>query len=455
MSERLVDVKNLQVDFKTEEGWFNAVKNVSFHIEAGQVLGLVGESGSGKSVTAKSLMQLNSNNAIYRAPSQINLYNSGQSVPVLQLRSPKALRQLRGGLISMIFQEPMASFAPAISLGKQMVETIQLHLGFGKHEAEQEAIHWLGQVGLTEPERRLRQYVHELSGGMRQRVMIATALSTKPRLLIADEPTTALDVTIQAQVLDLLLELRQRFGMAMLFITHDLGVIGKVADALCVMQSGQIVEEGPAKKTLLTPSHEYTKRLLAAVPSLKKLQLNREGVTKSSEQKPWSSLVKVKDLDIVYESSAGLLKRSSFTAVSAANFEIPTGRIIGLVGESGSGKTSLGRALLKAIPFQAGSIHYQFKDEKFDLNDLSGSSLKAFRQHAQMVFQDPYGSLNPRLTVRDIIAEPLEAMQLTQNRNETDVRVREIATRCRLDLEHLRRFPHAFSGGQRQRISIA
>ena len=455
MSERLVDVKNLQVDFKTEEGWFNAVKNVSFHIEAGQVLGLVGESGSGKSVTAKSLMQLNSNNAIYRAPSQINLYNSGQSVPVLQLRSPKALRQLRGGLISMIFQELMASFAPAILLGKQIVETIQLHLGFSKHEAEQEAIHWLGQVGLTEPERRLRQYVHELSGGMRQRIMIATALSTKPKLLIADEPTTALDVTIQAQILDLLLELRQRFGMAMLFITHDLGVIGKVADALCVMQSGQIVEEGPVKKTLLTPSHEYTKRLLAAVPSLKKLQLNREGVTKSSEQKPWSSLVKVKDLDIVYESSAGLLKRSSFTAVSAANFEIPTGRIIGLVGESGSGKTSLGRALLKAIPFQAGSIHYQFKDEKFDLNDLSGSSLKAFRQHAQMVFQDPYGSLNPRLTVRDIIAEPLEAMQLTQNRNETDVRVREIATRCRLDLEHLRRFPHAFSGGQRQRISIA
>ena len=403
MSERLVDVKNLQVDFKTEEGWFTAVKNVSFHIEAGQVLGLVGESGSGKSVTAKSLMQLNSNNAIYRAPSRINLYNSGQSVPVLQLRSPKALRQLRGGLISMIFQEPMASFAPAISLGKQMVATIQLHLGLSKHEAEQEAIHWLGQVGLTEPERRLRQYVHELSGGMRQRVMIATALSTKPKLLIADEPTTALDVTIQAQVLDLLLELRRRFGMAMLFITHDLGVIGKVVDALCVMQSGQIVEEGPVKKTLLTPSHEYTKRLLAAVPSLKKLQLNREGVTKSSEQKPWSSLVKVKDLDIVYESSAGLLKRSSFTAVSAANFEIPTGRIIGLVGESGSGKTSLGRALLKAIPFQAGSIYYQFKDEKFDLNGLSGSSLKAFRQHAQMVFQDPYGSLNPRLTVRDII----------------------------------------------------
>jgi ABC-type microcin C transport system duplicated ATPase subunit YejF len=355
----------------------------------------------------------------------------------------------------MIFQEPMASFAPAISLGKQMVETIQLHLGFGKHEAEQEAIHWLGQVGLTEPEQRLRQYVHELSGGMRQRVMIATALSTKPRLLIADEPTTALDVTIQAQVLDLLLELRQRFGMAMLFITHDLGVIGKVADDLCVMQSGQIVEEGPVQKTLLTPYHEYTKRLLAAVPSLKKLQLKREGATKSSEQEPRSSLVKVKDLDIVYESSSGLLKRSSFTAVSAANFEIPTGKIIGLVGESGSGKTSLGRALLKAIPFQTGSIIYQFKDDKFDLNGLSGSSLKAFRQHAQMVFQDPYGSLNPRLTVRDIIAEPLEAMQLTQNRNETDLRVREIATRCRLDLEHLRRFPHAFSGGQRQRISIA
>ena len=200
MSERLVDVKNLQVDFKTKEGWFTAVKNVNFHIETDQVLGLVGGSSSGKSVTAKSLMQLNSNNAIYRSPSQINLYNSGQSVPVLQLRSSKALRQLRGALISMIFQEPMASFAPAISLGKRMVETIQLHLGFSKHEAEQEAIHWLGQVGLTEPEWRLRQYVHELSEGMRQRVMIATALTTKPRLLIADEPTTALDVTIQAQV---------------------------------------------------------------------------------------------------------------------------------------------------------------------------------------------------------------------------------------------------------------
>jgi len=200
MSERLVDVKNLQVDFKTKEGWFTAVKNVNFHIETDQVLGLVGGSSSGKSVTAKSLMQLNSNNAIYRSPSQINLYNSGQSIPVLQLRSSKALRQLRGALIFMIFQEPMASFAPAISLDKRMVETIQLHLGFSKHEAEQEAIHWLGQVGLTEPEWRLRQYVHELSEGMRQRVMIATALSTKPRLLIADEPTTALDVTIQAQV---------------------------------------------------------------------------------------------------------------------------------------------------------------------------------------------------------------------------------------------------------------
>jgi ABC-type oligopeptide transport system ATPase subunit len=221
------------------------------------------------------------------------------------------------------------------------------------------------------------------------------------------------------------------------------------------MQSGQILEEGSVQKTLLTPSHEYTKRLLAAVPSLKKLQLRRSEVSKTNEDDQLKPLVKVQNLDIVYESSAGFLKRSSFTAVSQVNFEIPRGKIIGLVGESGSGKTSLGRALLKAIPFQTGSIHYQFKHEKFDLNALKGPLLKAFRQHAQMVFQDPYGSLNPRLTVRDIIAEPLEAMQLTQSRSETDMRVRKIATRCRLDLEHLRRFPHAFSGGQRQRISIA
>ena len=457
MSAPLLQVQNLQVDFKTEEGWLTAVSDVNFELEVGQVLGLVGESGSGKSVTAKSLMQLNSVNAVYRAGSSVLLHHQNQTIPVLQLRSARALRQLRGGLISMIFQEPMASFAPAIPLGKQMIETLQLHLGLHRHAAEQEAIRWLGLVGLTEPERRVRQYVHELSGGMRQRAMIATALSTQPKLLIADEPTTALDVTIQAQILELLLDLRQRFQMAMLFITHDLGVIGKVADHLCVMQSGEIVEAGPVRETLLTPKHDYTRRLLAAVPSLLRLRNRAQEIEASSpaEERQTQPLVVAEDVMIRYESSAGLLKRMHFTAVERASFQIPQGQIVGLVGESGSGKTSLGRALLKAIPFQAGSVKYAFADQSFDLAQIPSTSLKAFRQRAQMVFQDPYGSLNPRLTVRDIIAEPLEAMKLTQSRQETDQRVREMAARCKLDLEHLRRFPHAFSGGQRQRISIA
>lgn len=277
--------------------------------------------------------------------------------------------------------------------------------------------------------------------------MIAMALSTKPKLLIADEPTTALDVTIQAQVLDLMLELRDEYGMAMLFITHDLGVISKIADNVTVMKKGEVVEAGTAERVLFTPQHDYTKRLLDALPHL-------DDLPPPPAHKP-DSLISVRDLSITYPLSGKGRKSESFTAVKNIDMELPEGQIIGLVGESGSGKTSLGKALLGAAPISGGEVEYHKTEKPILFGAKKKLKRKRLGRTAQLVFQDPYSSLNPRMTVRDIIAEPLEAMGLTKNREETDKRVIEVAKRCHIDVTHLRRFPHAFSGGQRQRISIA
>lgn len=446
INKNLLEIRDLSIDFNTDEGLMRAVDNLSLSIAHGEVMGLVGESGSGKSITAKSIMRLTPGNAIIQHPSQIILNHGAQETNVLKLRG-RDLRLVRGGAVSMIFQEPMASFAPAIRISDQIIQTMQIHLGYDKAQARRAGITLFERVGIHSPEKCFDQYVFELSGGMRQRAMIAMALSTKPKLLIADEPTTALDVTIQAQVLDLMMELREQFGMAMLFITHDLGVVSKIADNVTVMQGGKVVESGTAEQVLFQPQARYTKRLLDALPHL-------DNLPAAPIHTP-EALLSIKNLSVSYPISGNGRKMSLFQAVKNITLDLPTGQIIGLVGESGSGKTSLGKAILGAAPISSGSVEYHHTKKKVKFGVNNAIKRKRLARTAQLVFQDPYSSLNPRMTVRDIIAEPLEAMKLTKTRQETDARVIEIAKRCHIEVEHLRRFPHAFSGGQRQRISIA
>lgn len=442
----LLELRNLTIDFHTDEGMLRAVDNLSLNIRPGEVMGLVGESGSGKSITAKSIMRLAPGNAVVQSPSEIILNHNDQDVQVLKLKN-KDLGLVRGGAVSMIFQEPMASFAPAIRISDQIIQTMQIHMGYDKQQARRAGIELFERVGIVDPAQRFEQYVFELSGGMRQRAMIAMALSTKPKLLIADEPTTALDVTIQAQVLELMMELREQMGMSMLFITHDLGVVSKIADNVTVMQRGKVVEAGSSEQVLFNPQHSYTKRLLDALPHL-------ENLPEAPEHTP-APLLSIRDLSISYPSSANNRKAECFKAVNNVSLDLPEGQIIGLVGESGSGKTSLGKAMLGAAPISSGEVEYHHTKKKVKFGATKAVKRKRLARTAQLVFQDPYSSLNPRMTIRDIIAEPLEAMNLTKSRAETDQKVIEVAKRCHLEVAHLRRFPHAFSGGQRQRISIA
>lgn len=442
MNSNLLEIRNLGIDFNTDEGLVRAVDGIDLNIRPGEVMGLVGESGSGKSITAKTIMQLLPGNAIIQPQSQLRIQHDSQNIDILKLRG-RDLRKVRGDLVSMIFQEPMASFAPAIRIGDQIVQTMQIHLGYSRDKARRAGIELFERVGIADSARRFDQYVFELSGGMRQRAMIAMALSTKPKLLIADEPTTALDVTIQAQVLELMRELREEMGMAMLFITHDLGVISKIADNVTVMRKGKVVEAGNADQVLFQPQHHYTQRLLAALPHL-------DNLPEAPTEKP-KPMLSIKNLSISYPLGGSEM----FTAVKNISLDLPEGQIIGLVGESGSGKTSLGKALLGAAPISGGSVEYHNTKKKVHFGANKRLKRKRLSKTAQMVFQDPHSSLNPRMTVRDIIAEPLEAMKLTSSREETDRRIIEVAKRCHIEVEHLRRFPHAFSGGQRQRISIA
>ncbi|MFT5720100.1 MAG: peptide/nickel transport system ATP-binding protein [Motiliproteus sp.] len=446
MHSHLLDIQDLSIDFNTDEGLVRAVNGINLSIRPGEVMGLVGESGSGKSITAKSIMRLLPGNAIIQPQSQLRIRHDNHDIDILKLRG-RDLRKVRGDWVSMIFQEPMASFAPAIRIGDQIVETMQIHLGYSRDQARRVGIELFERVGIADPARRFDQYVFELSGGMRQRAMIAMALSTQPKLLIADEPTTALDVTIQAQVLELLLELREQMGMAMLFITHDLGVISKIADNLIVMRKGDVVEAGNADQVLFRPQHPYTQRLLAALPHL-------DNLPEAPKKQP-QPLLSIKNLSVSYPLGGGNRKQELFTAVKNISLDLPEGQIIGLVGESGSGKTSLGKALLGAAPISEGTVEYHGTKKKVHFGANKRLKRKRLSKTAQMVFQDPHSSLNPRMTIRDIIAEPLEAMKLTSGRAETDQRVIEIAKRCHIEVAHLRRFPHAFSGGQRQRISIA
>ena len=431
----LLEISNLSIQFRVRKSEFAAVKNLNLSINENQIAGLVGESGSGKSVTAMSIMRLLPEPKAQYSPESSILF-SGEEV----LKAPsKTLRRIRGNEISMIFQEPMTSLNPYHRVGDQIVESIQLHKAQSKKSAISEAKTLMTLVEIAEVDRRFSSYPHELSGGQRQRIMIAMALANKPKLLIADEPTTALDVTIQAQILDLMTKLKDEVGMSILFITHDLGLIEKFSETITVMQEGRVVEQGVTKEIFANPQHAYTQKLINAEPSAKKELL--------VSAKP---LISVSKLDVFYPlPKKTFLKKEFFHAVKDVSFSIPKNSTIGLVGESGSGKSTLGKALAGLIAYR-GSVAYQGND----IGNLTSKELKFLKKDIQIIFQDPYGSLSPRMTVGEIVGEGLN-VHFSLNKKEKEERIADCLNAVEINPDDRFKYPHEFSGGQRQRIAIA
>ncbi|MBV7533897.1 ABC transporter ATP-binding protein [Chitinophaga sp. sic0106] len=469
-------IKDLKVSFRSGNNSVTAVNNISFTIGKGELIGVVGESGSGKSVTALSLMQL------VQEPGRIDngqllYYETEDPVDLLRL-SPDAMRRYRGNEIAMIFQEPMTSLNPLLTCGAQVTEAIRLHKKIPLQEAKARAIALFAQVKLPDPEGMMDRFPHELSGGQKQRVMIAMAISCEPKLLIADEPTTALDVTVQKAILQLLKELQQQMEMSVLFITHDLGVVAEIASRVMVMYKGNIVEEGPVAAVFTHPVHAYTKGLLACRPPLDK-RLVRLPVIRDFMEQPTSVQSFVDSLQMsdemivarrntltarepilqVHHLSTWFPIKRSLTgkvlewrkAVDDVSFEMKTGATLGLVGESGCGKTTLGRSLLRLTEPTSGTIVYKGQD----LRSLSAQGMRAMRKDMQLIFQDPYSSLNPRMTIGNAILEPMEVHGLYGNAAARREKVLELLGKVNLMPEHFNRYPHEFSGGQRQRIVIA
>jgi len=436
-TDKLLSIDDLSVSFATPGGDVDAVRHISFDIGEGETVALVGESGSGKSVTALSVLQL--------LPYPVARHPSGsvrfQGDEVMGA-DEAALRGIRGNRISMIFQEPMSSLNPLHTVQKQIAETLILHKGLSEAEARARVLELLKLVGLANAEQRLTAYPHELSGGQRQRVMIAMALANEPDLLIADEPTTALDVTIQAQILKLLKDLQAEFGMAMLFITHDLGIVRKIADRVCVMREGEIVEAGETASLFADPQHEYTQRLLAAEPKGSKIA--------PEESAPL--IIEGDDVKVWFPIKKGLLRRTvdHVRAVDGISVTVRVGQTVGVVGESGSGKTTLGMALLR-LEQSTGGIRFEGRD----IQALSVSDLQPLRRQMQVVFQDPFGSLSPRMSIGEIIAEGLRIHDPDGDAASRDAKVVEALQDVDLEPDSRFRYPHEFSGGQRQRIAIA
>jgi microcin C transport system ATP-binding protein len=436
----LLRVRDLSVTFAVGGGKpFTAVDRVSFDLQKGETLALVGESGSGKSVTALSILQL--------LPYPLAKHPEGSSIEFrgeeLVGAPDETLRGIRGNEIAMIFQEPMTSLNPLHTIERQIGEVLTIHKGLAGDAARARIVELLKLVGLKEQaEKRLDAYPHQLSGGQRQRVMIAMALANDPELLIADEPTTAVDVTIQAQLLKLLRELQSKLGMAMLFITHDLGIVRKIAHRVCVMQKGRIVEAGPVAEVFDRPRHDYTRHLLEAEPKGKP-------VTPPADAKP---IVEAKDVRVWFPIKGGVFRRTMghVKAVDGVDFTLKEGHTLGVVGESGSGKTTLGLALLRLETAQ-GQIVFNGRE----IQALRQSELRPLRREMQIVFQDPYGSLSPRLSVGEIIGEGLHIHKIGRNDAERDQRIVAALEEVRLDPETRHRYPHEFSGGQRQRVAIA
>lgn len=435
--ETLLSVKDLSVAFHQGGKTSLAVDHVSFDIHRGEVVALVGESGSGKSVTANSILKLLPYPAASHPSGEIHF--NGKD---LLNASDATLRAVRGNDITMIFQEPMTSLNPLHSIERQIGEILKLHQGIEGVAARANILELLNQVGIREPEKRLAAYPHELSGGQRQRVMIAMALANRPELLIADEPTTALDVTVQAQILELLKKLKEEHGMSMLFITHDLGIVRKFADRVCVMTKGKIVETGPVEEIFSNPQHAYTRHLLASEPK--------------GEPRPGDAgqpvIIEADDVKVWFPIKAGFMRRvvDHVKAVDGIDLTLRAGHTLGVVGESGSGKTTLGLALTRLIASQ-GRIAFVGQD----IAGHSFAEMRPLRRRMQIVFQDPFGSLSPRMSVADIVAEGLKIHEPALSEAERDHRVASALEETGLDASTRWRYPHEFSGGQRQRIAIA
>ncbi len=435
----LLSVEHLSVHFHTREGVVRAVDDVSFSVEPGQVLGIVGESGSGKSVACYSLLGL-----IPMPPGRIESGRADFDGTDLLSLSEKQLRAIRGRRISMVFQDPMTSLNPYMRIGDQLMESLRQHHRVDKKAARERAILSLEEVGIREARQRIDNYPHEFSGGMRQRVMIAMALITEPELLIADEPTTALDVTVQAQILELIKELQRRRNLTVVFISHDLGVVAGLADHILVMKSGQVVEAGPPKQIFRAPEHPYTRQLIEAIPTTAKSAVG------TLEDTP---LLDVRELYTAFPVYKGMFfprEVSRVEAVKSVSLSVRKGEILGLVGESGSGKSTLGRSIMRLVDSQSGDVWLDGKS----LSALRKGELKRARRDFQMIFQDPYASLNPRMTVFDTLAEPLLLHGLADRGNLRE-QVNQLMDDVGLARSAVRKYPHEFSGGQRQRVAIA
>ncbi|MPZ30125.1 MAG: dipeptide ABC transporter ATP-binding protein [Rhodospirillales bacterium] len=432
----LLEVKNLSVNFGTGDDAVRAVRNVSFEIRRGETLAVVGESGSGKSVTALSILQL----LPYPMANHPNGSIRFQGRELVGA-PPRDLLDVRGNRISMIFQEPMTSLNPLHTIERQVNEVLILHKGLTRSAARKRTLELLEQVGIPEAATRLDAFPHQLSGGQRQRVMIAMALANEPDLLIADEPTTALDVTIQAQILKLLKTLQARYGMALLFITHDLGIVAKMADRVCVMTKGRIVEQGPVAEVFDNPQHSYTQHLLSAEPKGRPVEADPAA----------AEILKLDDVKVHFPVKRGVLRRTVgyIRAVDGVSLTLREGHTIGLVGESGSGKTTLGLALLR-LEGSKGGIQF----DKQDLQALSQRQLRPLRRQMQIVFQDPFSSLSPRMSVGEIVGEGLQVHRIGSEA-ERNRMIDQALTEVGLDPAARERYPHEFSGGQRQRIAIA
>ena len=436
----LLSVNHLSIDFTTRDGTVTAVSDVSFTVDKGETLGIVGESGSGKSVSCYSLLGL-----IPMPPGHIkNGTAIFDGIDLLQANE-KTMRQIRGKRISMIFQDPMTSLNPYMRVGQQIIEPLLQHSTISKNAAKEKAIALLEEVGISDAAHRFQQYPHEFSGGMRQRVVIAMALITEPELLIADEPTTALDVTIQAQILELIHELQQRRNIAVIFISHDLDVIKRMADRTIVMEKGHIVEQGNTQAIFDTPTQSYTQKLLASIPNSAKPEAYR------FTGDPDSRFLTLNNISIAYGK-----KKNAFKAVDNVSLTVKQGEVLGLVGESGCGKTSLSHSIVRLVDIQQGQICLQKNAlEKLSLEELKGKALKATRKDIQMIFQDPYASLNPRMTVFNTLAEPLRLHGIANNTDDLKNKVLTLMQDVGLEARWANKYPHEFSGGQRQRIAIA
>ncbi|MEM5428622.1 dipeptide ABC transporter ATP-binding protein [Cupriavidus oxalaticus] len=466
--ERVVSVDGLSVRFATSERTVEAVRNLSFHVDRGETLAVVGESGSGKSVTSLALMRLVEHGGGKIASGSMLLRRRGGEVIDLARADNATLRSVRGADVAMIFQEPMTSLNPVFPVGEQIAESIRLHQGKGRAAARAEALRMLELVRIPEARRVLERYPHQLSGGMRQRVMIAMALSCKPALLIADEPTTALDVTIQAEILQLVRSLQAEMHMGVVFITHDMGVVAEVADRVLVMYRGEKVEEGSSDDVFRAPAHPYTRALLSAVPRLgamsgtdlpAKFPLLRLDSAKAEQVAPQDTvqpgvapILRVQDLVTRFDVPGGLFGRVTrrVHAVEKVSFDLYPGETLALVGESGCGKSTTGRSLLRLVESQSGTIEFNGQN----ISKLEGPALQTLRRNIQFIFQDPFASLDPRVPVGYSIMEPLLVHKAASGK-EAEQRVAWLLDKVGLDASHAARYPHEFSGGQRQRICIA